>query len=169
MRDYTRQDNIERHKNKAQTLPFSLCCVNFMFDGNLGFAIRSAACFGVSEVLVIGAPPSHKLLLRESAGTYPHLNIRYFKTTAEVLAYTRNMKRVSLELTPEATALEDYEFVFYKQTCFFVGHETLGVPADILFASDVVMIDHQGFGPCLNTSQAATVAMYEYSKQWSRQ
>ena len=45
------------------------------------------------------------------------------------------------------------------------GHETTGVPSVILHKSKPIYIPMPGVGVCLNTSQGANVALYEYNRQ----
>ena len=49
----TRRERYDDKKRNANTYPISLCCVNFQHDGNLGFLIRRAACFGAKLLHVI--------------------------------------------------------------------------------------------------------------------
>ena len=45
------------------------------------------------------------------------------------------------------------------------GNESTGVPGDVILNSDCVVIPNPGIAPCMNTSQAANVALYEYVRQ----
>ena len=54
-RKKTRRQRYKEKMKTAQFLPISIGCVNFMHDGNLAFLIRSAVCFGVKDVHVVGS------------------------------------------------------------------------------------------------------------------
>ena len=56
-RKKTRRQRYKEKVKSAQFLPISIGCVNFMHDGNLAFLIRSAACFGIRDIHVIGSIP----------------------------------------------------------------------------------------------------------------
>ena len=61
-RDKTRRERYDEKKKSAKTYPISVATVNFLHDGNVGFLIRAAACFGAQCVHVIGSVPHHKIL-----------------------------------------------------------------------------------------------------------
>ncbi len=67
-----------------------------------------------------------------------------------------------------ASNIEDYNFDFNEHICIVTGHETTGVPAEILANSDKIYIPMDGIGYSLNTSQAANIAAYEAVKQYKR-
>lgn len=54
-RNETRRERYCKKLDNAKTFPISIATVNFMFDENLGFVVRSAACFGASAVHIIGS------------------------------------------------------------------------------------------------------------------
>ena len=74
-RKYTRKQRYAEKIKSAQFLPISIGCVNFMHDGNLAFLIRSAVCFGVRDVHVIGSIPSRAELRRLSGSTCDFINL----------------------------------------------------------------------------------------------
>jgi tRNA G18 (ribose-2'-O)-methylase SpoU len=74
-------------------------------------------------------------------------------------------KIVSAELCDGAFSIYDYKFAGEGHTYIVAGHETTGVPSEILINSDKVFIPMSGVGYCLNTSQAANVMLYEWSRQ----
>lgn len=166
-RDQITEDKI---KQGAITYPVSLGSVNFMTDSNLGYLIRSAACFGAEEVLVIGSVPSYRELRQLSCGTASWMKIRQFRNPSEYLAYTRenNILVVSLELTSDAINIMDYEFPKDRRITILAGNETYGVPAEIIMNSECLYIPNPGYGACMNTAQAANVALYEYVRQMMR-
>ena len=70
----------------------------------------------------------------------------------------------SIELCEGAVSI--YDTVFPSDEMVIVtGHETTGVPSVILHKSKPIYIPMPGVGVCLNTSQAANVALYEYNRQ----
>lgn len=167
-RDKTRdQVTEEKIRKGAITYPVSVACVNFMSDSNLGFLVRSAACFGAEEVLVIGSIPSYRELRQLSCGTSSWMAIKQFKNPSEYLKYTRDndIQVVSLELTPDSINIMDYEFPKNRRISILTGNESYGVPAEIIMNSDCLIIPNPGYGACMNTAQAANVALYEYVRQ----
>ena len=166
-RDQITEDKIRKG---AITYPVSLACVNFQSDGNLGYLIRSAACFGAEEVLVIGSVPDYRTLRQLSCGTASWMTIKSFRNPSEYLAYTRenDVQVISLELTDDSINIMDYEFPKDRKISILTGNESYGVPAEIIMNSDCLYIPNPGYGACMNTAQAANVALYEYVRQIMR-
>ena len=167
VRDETRSQVAKKNQETAVKLPVSLACVHLFSDGNLGFLIRAAACFGATEVLVVGRVPPYRRLRQFSCGLNNFIDIKSFSNPSEFLEYTRqnDIHVVSLELCEKSIELTDYTFPKNRRVCIITGNESAGVPAEILMNSDCVVIPNPGIGSCLNTSQAANIAMYEYMRQ----
>jgi len=129
--------------------------------------VRAAACFGAGEVLVIGSLPSQRKLRQLSCNMNKFMTIKTFSTPSEFLEYTRdnNIHVVSLELCDKAVDITRYRFPTNKRVCIITGNESLGVPGEIIHNSDCIYIPNPGIAPCMNTSQAANVALYEYVRQ----
>ena len=168
MRNLTRRQRYDQKIKNADFIPVLLGCVSFSFDDNLAFLIRAAACFGVSELHVIGSIPHRSKLNAASGSTYDYIFLKQHSNPYVFLEYMkeRNIKIISAEISKNSVSLKDYEFNFKQPICIFTGHETHGVPTEILLNSDIVKIDLPGPGFCLNTSQAANVMLYEASKQF---
>jgi tRNA G18 (ribose-2'-O)-methylase SpoU len=135
--------------------------------------IRAAACFGVKNIYVIGNTSIKRAHLNDLSGsTYDFVNIMFFQSPMEFLAYSKNknIKLVSMEIsdTMPTTSLDDYEFDFTKdENCIVVGSETTGVPVEIMKNSDIVTIPMRGISFCLNTSQTGNITLYVASKQYA--
>jgi tRNA G18 (ribose-2'-O)-methylase SpoU len=170
-KDKTRRERYLEKLIVAETLPISIATVNFQHEVNLAYVIRSAVCFGATEVCVIGAYPSRKIMNELSGSLFDYIKIRAFSNVSDFIRYSekKDNKLISIELPPdtmEAYSIIEYEFDFSQPICLIVGHETHGIPADILFKSEIIYIDMFGPGVCLNTSQAANIALYEATKQY---
>lgn len=175
MRTETRK---ERQSKKTPIfMPVSVALVNFGQDANIAFAIRSAACFGVQNVYIIGNSTLKRETLNDLSGTTLDLvNIAHFSTPMDFVEYGRKQKIsfTSMELIKDQEHwLDEYNFMFnivpehISEICIAVGHETAGVPVEVLRNSEVVAIRMPGYGFCLNTSQTVNIALYEAAKQWS--
>jgi tRNA G18 (ribose-2'-O)-methylase SpoU len=166
-RNETRKERYYKKLASAQHIPLSIATVNFHCDENLAFIIRTAACFGVKDIHVIGSIPPRNILHNSSGSLVDFIPMKQYSTPAQFLNYAREMdiELVSAELAADATSLYEYEFNFSKQTIIVLGNETTGVPNEILFNSDVVYIPMIGSGWCLNTSQTGTAFVSEYLRQ----
>ena len=163
----TRNELMEVKSEDSISLPVSLVAINFEHDGNLGFLTRAAACFGAESVVVIGKLDVNKKLRQYSANTSLGTKFLNFKTPSEFLQHAKEngSSVVSIELGDMSESIFDFKFEKDGHTYIVVGNETTGVPAEIQHNSKNVFIPMPGFGRCLNTSQAAHVALYEYVKQ----
>ena len=167
-RSKTRKERYREKLKSAKFLPISIGCVNFMHDGNLAFLIRSAACFGIRDIHVVGSIPSRADLRRLSGSTCDFINLIQHKTPGDFNRWTEenNVRVVAAELCDKSKKLRNYRFNFDQDLCIFTGHETAGVPVDVTQIADCVEIDMPGPGFCLNTAQAANIVLYEASKQF---
>jgi len=169
--DKTRRDRYNEKVKYSQTFPISIATVNFQHDVNLAYVVRAAVCFGANEVCVIGDYPSRRIMNELSGSLFDYIEVKSFSNPNEFLEYIRedDINLVSIELPPanfEYSSILEYKFDFSKQLCLVVGHETYGVPVEILSNSNIVYIPMPGAGFCLNTAQAANVALYEVTKQY---
>ena len=167
----TRRQRYDIKQNSRNALPLSMCCVNFEHDGNLGFLIRSAACFGASAVHVIGSVPTRRQLNPISGSLYDYVKIQQYKNPGHFLDYAKsnNVRLVAAEICEGSRAISSYNFDFSSHVAVVVGNETTGVPVEILKNSDVIHIPMPGPGYCLNTSQAANILLYEATMQYYSQ
>jgi tRNA G18 (ribose-2'-O)-methylase SpoU len=170
MRNQTRRQRYNNKINTAKKFPISIATVNFMCDENLAYVVRTAACFGLTDVHVIGAIPEYKEMRRYSGTLNEYVQVYQYKNPHDFLVAMKNkgIKLVSLELCDDSQNIEDYSFNFNNHFCIVTGNETTGVPVEILNNSEKIYIPMDGVGFSLNTSQAANIAVYEAVKQHKR-
>jgi len=170
MRDKTRRERYDEKKRHAQSFPISLVCINFQHDGNLGYLIRAAACFGAERIHVIGSVPPRSALDSLSGSLYDYVKIEKHSSPMAFLDYCRNsgLRLVSAEICKGAKPITSYSFNFDKPLALVVGNEQVGVPTEILKNSETIYIPMPGIGYCLNASQAANIMLYEATKQYTR-
>jgi tRNA G18 (ribose-2'-O)-methylase SpoU len=171
-RQETRRERYEIKASGAQTYPIYLATINFTHDANLAFLVRAAACFGVKELLVIGNHPPRNIMNELSGTMFDYVRVRTFGTTNALLSFIKeqNINLICLELpgeTYKSKSLHEYKFDFTQPICIMTGNESVGIPGDVLLNSDdIIHIPMPGVGFCLNTSQAANIALYEAIKQY---
>lgn len=174
MRTETRKQRQLKKLDKVSVMPVSIATMNFGKDANVAYVIRAAACFGASEVNIVGNTALDRHVLNAVSGSTADLvKINFFSSEQEFLKYINknNAQLVSFELPGEwhdSVSIDEFSFSFDRPTCIVVGHETAGVPVEILMNSQCIYVPMPGIGYCLNTSQAANVALYEASKQYSK-
>ena len=170
-REKTRRQHYDNKLKTAKTYPISLCAINFRVDDNLGYLIRSAACFGAERIYVVGHVPDRSHIKSSSGSLIDYVEIVQFATPRDFLdhAEDQDIQIVSAELVAGARSLSSYPFTFDRHMCLVVGTEQSGVPAEIIANSDVIYIEMPGPGFCLNTSQAANILLYEAVSQYGNQ
>lgn len=172
MSEHSREETrIERYQNKlerAVKLPVSLVTVNFHCDDNLAYLIRTAACFGISDIHVIGTIPPRKVLLNPSGSTVDFVKLHRYRNPSEFLNFVRknDVQLVSAEIADQARSLYDYQFNFEKHTAIVLGNESIGIPSEILMNSQILYIPMIGAGFCMNTSQTGTAFVSECCRQY---
>ena len=167
-RNNTRRERYDIKQKEAASIPAAVAAISFDFDENIAFLIRSAACFGILDLFVIGKPPDRSYLKSGSGSLYDYISIKSFSNTLEFTRFAKEngYKIVAIELCDDAKSLYDYNFSFEEKTILLLGHETTGVPGDIVLRNDTVYIPMPGVGYCLNVSQAGTVVVNEYYRQY---
>ena len=166
-RNITRRQRYNFKTNTAKTFPISLATINFIYTGNLGYLIRTSACFGCRNLYVVGSLPPRNELMPSSGSLVDYANIIQFSTTHDFLEHVKqnNIKLVAAELCEGAQSLYDYRFELDVETIIITGNEEVGVPGDILNNADKVFIEMNGPGFCLNTAQTANIMIAEYMRQ----
>jgi len=170
-RKKTRKERYDEKKIHANNFPISLACINFQHDGNLGYLIRAAACFGADRIHVIGSVPPRSVLNPLSGSLYDYVKIKQHSSPMAFLDYIKDneMGLVSAEICEDAEPITSYRFDFSSPLALVVGNEESGVPIEILKNSKKIYIPMPGVGYCLNTSQTANIMLYEAVRQHQRQ
>lgn len=170
IRERSRRERYDAKKPSSKNYPISLCCVNFQCDGNLGYLIRSAACFGASGIHVIGSVPERSQLNSLSGSLFDYVQIKQYTSPDKFIDYAKNTgtKLISAEVCENSESLTSYVFDFSSPVCLVVGQEECGVPIGILMNGDIIHIPMPGVGYCLNTSQAANIILYEAVRQYEQ-
>tara|TARA_R100000008_G_scaffold86375_2_gene79217 strand:+ start:2214 stop:2789 length:576 start_codon:yes stop_codon:yes gene_type:complete len=170
MRDKTRRERYDEKTRHAKVFPISLVCVNFQCDGNLGYLIRAAACFGAECIHVIGSVPPRSILEPSSGSLYDYVKIEKHSSPVAFLDYIRSneIRLISAEICEGAQPITSYNFDFSKPLALVVGNEELGIPVELLKNSEKIYIPMPGVGYCLNTSQTANIILFEAVRQYER-
>jgi tRNA G18 (ribose-2'-O)-methylase SpoU len=123
----------------AKTYPISIATINFLHDGNIGFLIRSAACFGAECVHIVGPTPSRETIqaLSEALGDY--VKIKQHSSPKKFVDHTQQEGYNLVCVAPgaESEPLSTYTFDFSKPVCIVVGHEETGVPWIIIKSAKI--------------------------------
>jgi tRNA G18 (ribose-2'-O)-methylase SpoU len=159
----------ERHKPPApldRPRELVVACAPMRSNVNLSRIVRVASCSGVSRVIACGTAKVIDKIARDGADT---IAVEVHRTLPPVLKelQSQNYRLVGLEQT---TGSEDlHTFRFERRTALVVGNERAGLTDDVLTLLDhVVEIPVYGLPYSYNVATAATMALYEYCRQFPR-
>ncbi len=137
--------------------------------GNIGTLIRSADAFGAAAVVVSGhaADPYDPKSVRASTGSIFALPVIHAEGPGEVVDWAARMG-AQLVGTDEHGSVDVAGHDLTAPTALLIGNETTGLSAAWRAAADVlVRIPITGAASSLNAATAATVVLYETTRQRS--
>ena len=156
---------------KAAALPLALMLYNLNGDMNIGMSIRTAVILGCSDVYVVGR---RKYDRRPEVGAKNYINIHRMKEVGPEFFRENNLVPIVLEQGGQP--LEEFSFKPYlpnkleegQKIVFLVGSESMGLPKAFMksLGAPIISISQYGVMRSLNVSIAASIVLYEYSKQW---
>lgn len=163
MPDFTHQ----RHKPPAALVrprEMVIACAPMRSNINLSRIARVAGCCGLARIICTGPAKLERKIARDGADT---LQLETHRTLLPVLDVLRDdgYRLVGLEQTSNSQNLHRYAFT--RRTALVIGNERMGLTDDILARlDDVVEIPVWGLPYSYNVASAATMALYEYCRQF---
>jgi tRNA G18 (ribose-2'-O)-methylase SpoU len=157
----------QRHKppeKLARPRELVIVCAPMRSNVNLSRIARVAACCAVERLICTGPAKLERKIARDGADT---LRLEIHRTMLPVLETLRTdgFRLVGLEQTTNAQNLHGYQFT--RRTALVIGNERTGLTDDILVRlDDVVEIPVWGLPYSYNVASAATMALYEYCRQF---
>ncbi len=140
--------------------------------GNIGTLVRSADAFGAAGVIVTGhgADPYDPKSVRASTGSLFVVPVVREASCDGVMAWVRSLRADGLPVavagTDENGAVDIAAYDFTQPALIVVGNETAGLSSAWREACDaIIRIPIAGSASSLNAATAATVALYEASRQ----
>jgi tRNA G18 (ribose-2'-O)-methylase SpoU len=163
MPDFTHQ----RHKpplKLERPRELVLVCAPMRSNVNLSRIARVAGCCGLERMICTGPAKLDRKIARDGADT---IQLETHRTLLPVLDSLRAdaYRLIGLEQTSNSKNLHDYQF--QRRTAIVIGNERTGLTADVLARlDDVVEIPVWGLPFSYNVASAATMALYEYCRQF---
>jgi tRNA G18 (ribose-2'-O)-methylase SpoU len=139
-------------------------CAPLRSNVNLSRIVRVASCCGVERVIATGQAKLERKIARDGA---EQVQIEVHRTLPPALEKLRvaGYRLVGLEQTTDSQDIHGYAFP--RRTALVVGNERSGLTEDLLsLLDDVVEIPVWGLPFSYNVASAATMALYEYCRQW---
>lgn len=141
-----------------------LVCAPLKSNVNLSRIARVAGCSGIERIICTGHAKLDRKIARDGADA---VEIETHRSLPPVLDKLRadGYRLVGLEQTSNSRDLHHYEFK--RRTALVIGNERTGLTDDLLVKlDDVVEIPVWGMPFSYNVASAATMAIYEYCKQF---
>lgn len=156
-----------RHKPPAilaQPRELVVVCAPLRSHVNLSHIVRSCGCFGIRRVIATGAAGLHGRIARDGAES---VELEIHRSLPPVLDRLREdgFELVGLEQATHSESL--FGFSFVSRTALVVGNERAGLEPDVLGKLDrVAEIPMAGMPHSLNAATSASIAVYEYCRQF---
>lgn len=164
---------IEKIKKIAEVtaLPVALMLYNLHGDMNIGMSIRTAVILGCSDVYVIGR---RKYDRRPEVGAKNYIRVHRHSEISSKFFEENKLKPIFVEQGGEP--LENFSYRPYFpgrlqqgwKVVLVMGSESFGLPKSLIESLDapIITISQYGVLRSLNVAIAASIVLYEYSKQW---
>lgn len=158
-----------RHKppeTLAQPRELIVVCAPMRSHVNLSHIVRTCGCFGIRRVIATGTARLHEKIARDGAEA---VNLEVHRSLPPVLDRLRadGFELVGLEQTTHSESL--FSFAFASRTALVIGNERAGLEDDALEKLDrVAEIPMAGMPHSLNAATSASIAVYEYCRQFPR-
>jgi tRNA G18 (ribose-2'-O)-methylase SpoU len=159
----------ERHKPPAaldRARELIVACAPMRSNINLSRIVRVASCSGVNRVIACGTAKVIDKIARDGADA---IEIEVHRTLPPVLKELKASGYLLLGLEQTTNSENLHTVAFQRKTVLVVGNERAGIADDLLALLDaVVEIPVYGVPYSYNAATAATMAIYEYCRQFPR-
>lgn len=154
---------------KKKQFPIVLVCDNVTNAPNIGSLFRTADAFGIKKIIFCGNSITlGRKMTKTSRSTEKYVEYEVHENILDVVTQLKseNHQIVSLEITEKSLAIDTINFPKTKPIALVIGDENFGVSEDILSQSNIIThINMYGQNSSMNVVQAATIAVYEITKQ----
>jgi len=157
---------LAENGGKRKVIPGSSFCIpNLNSEENIAALIRSAVAFGIETCYIIGAKPEYKTLRKISCGTNNVITIKNFKRPSDFIGFCRDndITLISMEKNDESENIGEFPT---NKVCICLGHETHGVPVEILYNSIVWHVEMCGPVNSMNVSAVGSIIFHHFHQNF---
>jgi len=157
----------QRHKPGSiltRSREIIVACAPMRSNVNVSSIARTASACAIERLVLTGNASLIKKIARDGES---ELDISTHRTLLPVLKRlkTDGYRLVGLEQTTNSVSMHSYQFT--RRTALVIGNERTGLTSDILdVLDDVVEIPVYGLPHSFNAATAASIALYEYCRQF---
>ncbi len=134
---------------------------------NVGSIIRSCECFGVKKVYLSGITPDveNQKVIKTAKDAEKYVDIEYCPDIAGTISLLKKQNYVVTGAETGTGTIDLRDYIMPSRTVLIFGNEEIGITSDTLTLCDyIVSISMSGKKNSMNVAGAASVFMYEYSK-----
>ena len=157
----------ERHKPPSaleRERELLVACAPLRSNINLSRIVRVASCSGIDRLICCGNAKIIGKIARDGADA---IQIDVHRTLPPVLRELKGQGYRLVGLEQVSGSVNLHHYAFQRKTALVVGNERLGLTDDLLaLVDDVVEIPVWGLPYSYNVATAATMALYEYCRQF---
>lgn len=138
---------------------------------NIGSLFRIADAFGVQELVFCGtAIPLGKRMSKTSRSTEKYVKYRCEENIQSLVESIKinNNYIIALEISEKSIPLTEFNLKTRQPVALVLGDENFGISEFVLNQADaIVHINMFGNNSSMNVVQAASIALYEITKQFN--
>ncbi|WP_426430589.1 TrmH family RNA methyltransferase [Winogradskyella sp. HB-48] len=153
---------------KKQKQLITLVCDNITNAPNIGSLFRIADAFNIEMLIFCGNNiPIGRRMTKTSRATEKYVNHSIEENIDNVILQLKKTHQIiALEITENSTELCTYKLINNQPIALILGDENLGVSETVLKQCEAtVHINMYGNNSSMNVVQAASIALYEFTKQ----
>ena len=166
--DYAQKIDHEKAKQLSRKLsiPVDIAIINTRFTMNAAMIARTIAVLGLQKLHIIGPKACD---MRSSVGSQHYIEL--VKPGDVSPTYFTELGLYPILVEQGGYPLEEFNFKTLirerKHICFIMGSESTGLPAEYLSTKfPKITISQYGLVRSLNVQTAASIVMYEFTRQW---
>lgn len=156
-------------KFKKQKHTITVVCDNVTNAPNIGSLFRIADAFGIEELIFCGTNVSlGRRIKKTSRSTEKYISYTIIKNIESQIdaLKSKNYYLIALEITEQSQPIIEFKLNSNQPIALIIGDENFGVSETVLNQVDsVVHINMYGNNSSMNVVQAASIALYEITKQ----
>jgi tRNA G18 (ribose-2'-O)-methylase SpoU len=163
------QNNNDLAKKVAKSffVPLEIAVQNIKFTNNTAMIARTLACLGIPKLHLLNDKACD---WRPAVGSRNYIDI-VKPGKIDPSTYFQENDLIPILIEQGGISLEDFNFKTYiregKKICLVMGNEATGLSSEYLKQKfPIVSISQYGVLRSLNVQVAASIVMYEFTKQW---
>lgn len=161
----------DKSSSNAEKSPLVIILDRLRSTHNVGNILRLADAVNARKVICGGytACPPHPKLSKSAMGAEEIVDTEHAGQAAEAAEMIKNDGYEIVGVETVESAISVWDFQFKEKTCFIFGNEALGLQDETLKKCDrFISLPSFGLKNSINVANCASVVMYRYAEQFSK-